>query len=73
MRKCPIQLLLPVLFCVVSLPAQAESMTLWYEQPARKWVEALPVGNGSIAIIGNREEQLDRIKQNVLDSVTWST
>ena len=33
----------------------------------------LPVGNGSIAIIGNREEQLDRIKQNVLDSVTWST
>lgn len=33
----------------------------------------LPVGNGSIAIIGNREEQLDRIKRNVLDSVTWST
>jgi len=33
----------------------------------------LPVGNGSIAIIGSREEQLDRIKQNVLDSVTWST
>jgi len=33
----------------------------------------LPVGNGSIAIIGSHEEQLDRIKQNVLDSVTWST
>lgn len=33
----------------------------------------LPVGNGSIAIIGNREEQLDRIKQNVLDSVTWGS
>ena len=33
----------------------------------------LPVGNGSIAIIGHREEQLDRIKQNILDSVTWST
>jgi hypothetical protein len=33
----------------------------------------LPVGNGSIAIIGNREERLDRIKQNVLDSVMWST
>ena len=33
----------------------------------------LPVGNGSIAIIGDREEQLDRIKQNILDSVTWST
>jgi Protein of unknown function (DUF3379) len=33
----------------------------------------LPVGSGSIAIIGNREEQLERIKQNVLNSVTWST
>jgi len=33
----------------------------------------LPVGDGSIAIIGNRDEQLDRIKKNVLDSVMWST
>ena len=33
----------------------------------------LPVGNGSIAIIGSREEPLDRIKQNILDSVKWST
>jgi hypothetical protein len=33
----------------------------------------LPVGNGSIAIIGDREEQLDQVKENVLDSVMWST
>lgn len=33
----------------------------------------LPVGNGSIAIIGSREEQLDRVRQNILDSVMWST
>ena len=33
----------------------------------------LPVGGGSIAIIGDREEQLDRVKQNVTDAVTWST
>ena len=33
----------------------------------------LPVGNGSIAIIGTREESLDRIEKSVLDSVTWST
>jgi len=33
----------------------------------------LPVGKGSIAIVGDREEQLDRVKQNVLDSVMWST
>lgn len=33
----------------------------------------LPVGNGSIAIIGDREEQLDHVKQNVLNSVMWRT
>jgi hypothetical protein len=33
----------------------------------------LPVGNGSIAIIGVRGEQLEKIEQSVLDSVVWST
>jgi hypothetical protein len=33
----------------------------------------LPVGNGSIAIIGESEERLDRIQERVLESVTWST
>ena len=32
----------------------------------------LPVGNGSIAIIGVREEPLERIEKSVLSSVTWS-
>ncbi len=33
----------------------------------------LPVGDGSIAIIGGKEESLDRVQQNVMDSVSWST
>jgi len=33
----------------------------------------LPVGKGSIAIFGEREERLDRIQEKVLQSVTWST
>ena len=33
----------------------------------------LPVGNGSVAIIGPREESLERIEKSLLDSVTWST
>lgn len=33
----------------------------------------LPVGNGSVAIIGERDEELGKIQQNVLNSVTWST
>ncbi len=33
----------------------------------------LPVGDGCIAIFGEREEPLDKIEKRILDSVTWST
>jgi alpha-L-fucosidase 2 len=32
-----------------SLPAQSDTLLkLWYDHPARQWVEALPVGNGRL-------------------------
>lgn len=33
----------------------------------------LPVGDGSIAIIGEKGENLDRIETNVRESITWDT
>jgi len=33
----------------------------------------LPVGSGSIAIIGSDDEAIEEVKSNVLDSVNWST
>jgi hypothetical protein len=33
----------------------------------------LPVGNGSIAIIGDRNEPLERVEKQVVNSVKWST
>ena len=33
----------------------------------------LPVGGGSVAIIGERNEELESIRKNVMKSVTWST
>lgn len=33
----------------------------------------LPVGHGSVAIIGERDEELAPIEQNVLNSIAWST
>lgn len=33
----------------------------------------LPVGDGSIAIFGEREESLQQIERKILESVTWST
>ena len=32
----------------------------------------LPVGNGSVAIIGEQDEPLDEIEQRIIDSVEWS-
>ena len=33
----------------------------------------LPVGSGSIAIVGGRDEQLESIQESVVKSVTWDT
>ncbi len=41
--------------------APAEPLSLWYRQPAKQWVEALPVGNGRIGAMifgGVNEERL---------------
>jgi hypothetical protein len=32
----------------------------------------LPVGDGSVAIIGARDEPLERVEKNILESVRWS-
>lgn len=33
----------------------------------------VPVGDGSIAIVGAREEALEPIRENIIESVTWTT
>jgi hypothetical protein len=33
----------------------------------------LPVGDGSIAIVGNREEELEPIQKDIVNSITWTT
>ncbi|MVM30320.1 glycoside hydrolase family 95 protein [Spirosoma sp. HMF4905] len=47
------KLSLLLLFIAISLTTQAQtpvppSLILWYKQPANKWVEALPIGNGRL-------------------------
>ena len=44
-----INLLILSLVPILNVCAQNEShLKLWYEQPAKQWVEALPVGNGRL-------------------------
>ena len=56
-------LLSPVAAAEPAPPALSPSngLVLWYPQPARQWVEALPVGNGRLAAMvfgGAAEERL---------------
>lgn len=62
-------LLAAITLAAVALPAQ-DNLTLWYEQPAAQWVEALPVGNGYIGamIFGGVEEELVQLNEGTL----WS-
>jgi alpha-L-fucosidase 2 len=44
-----------------ALPAENESLLLWYDKPASEWTEALPVGNGRLGAMifgGPGSEQL---------------
>jgi len=57
---------------ILLMPEEKVSEATSFEGENTKGV-IIPVGNGSIAVIGARDEELDSYKQNVLNSVTWST
>ncbi len=62
----------PMLLAGAGSPAAAaeRELTLWHEQPAQKWVEALPVGNGRLGamVFGGIEEE--RIQLN--EETVWA-
>ncbi len=54
------------LACAVAL--QASNLSLWYKQPAKEWVEALPVGNGRLGAMvfgGVSEERIQLNEDSV--------
>ena len=55
----------------IAFPACAQSdLTLWYNQPAANWNEALPVGNGRLGamVFGNAKEEFIQLNEETL----WS-
>lgn len=48
--------------------ADDAALTLWYEQPAREWVEALPVGNGRLGgmVFGGTGEERIQFNEDTL-------
>ena len=61
-----------LLFCLtVQLYLRAQSNTmlkLWYNQPAKQWVEALPIGNGRLGamIFGNPSKEKIQLNENTI-------
>jgi alpha-L-fucosidase 2 len=52
-----------------SANAQSDSLLkLWYKQPAKQWVEALPVGNGRLGamVYGNPENETIQLNENTV-------
>lgn len=58
----PIYLLLAIL--IGTTTTAAAQHTLWYEQPADEWVEALPVGNGRLGAMVFGKVNHERIQLN---------
>lgn len=54
--------------CVQSEP-QPQQLKLWYNQPAEKWTDALPLGNGSFGAMVYGDPINERIKLN--DDSFW--
>ena len=58
-------------FILCALNLQAQSHTLlkqWYNQPAKKWVEALPVGNGRLGamVFGDPAQETIQLNENTI-------
>lgn len=59
------KLLLATLGCLAwGLSSWAESLKLWYKQPAQVWVEALPLGNSSMGVMVYGGTGVERLQLN---------
>ena len=71
LRNTFMKLLFCFVLCNLSFAQQSDKrLKLWYNQPAKQWVEALPIGNGRIAamIFGNPSKE----KLQLNESTFWS-
>lgn len=53
----------------LSLQAQETDMKLWYDRPAERWVEALPLGNGRLGAMVYGNPAHERLQLN--ESTVW--
>ena len=54
----------------LAFPQTKSSLKLWYQQPAREWVEALPIGNGRLGAMVYGNPLNEKIQLN--ESSVWA-
>ena len=59
-----------LLSAMMTLAAQAQQHKLWYSQPARHWLEALPVGNSHLGAMVYGKTDVEEIQLN--EETFWS-
>ncbi|ANH80255.1 alpha-L-fucosidase [Niabella ginsenosidivorans] len=62
--------LIAVFLIALAAPSGAQDLRLWYKQPAKEWVEALPIGNGRLGAMVFGGAQTDRIQFN--EQTLWT-
>ncbi|HQR94539.1 MAG TPA: glycoside hydrolase family 95 protein, partial [Sediminibacterium sp.] len=73
MKHCIISIVL-FLLIVVSVDAQDNNrLKLWYSQPANIWLEALPIGNGSLGAMVYGGVEHEHIQFNHQSLITGTT
>jgi alpha-L-fucosidase 2 len=52
----------------LTMAQQSEKLVLWYDKPAEKWVEALPVGNGRLGamVYGDPLNEIIQLNENTV-------
>src|SRR5688572_220609 len=68
-RKCFI-IVLSILTTLTALSQSSNENILWYQQPAAKWTEALPVGNGRLAAMVFGKTSTEQIQLN--EETIWA-
>ena len=63
-------LMIFLLSAMTTLAAQAQQHKLWYNQPARHWLEALPVGNSHLGAMVYGKTDTEEIQLN--EETFWS-
>lgn len=68
MKKLIVCLVLSLILLANAFASNESFLKLWYEQPAKQWVEALPVGNGRLGamVFGDPSNELIQLNENTI-------